>query len=41
MLLGVALLLLGALVNGLWIRNAPSTASVDVPAPAAAAGETG
>jgi EmrB/QacA subfamily drug resistance transporter len=41
MLLSVALLLLGALVNALWIRNAPSTAAVDVPAPAAAAGETG
>jgi hypothetical protein len=41
MLLGVALLLLGALVNALWIRNASSTLAVDVPAPAAAAGETG
>jgi MFS family permease len=40
MLLGVALLLVGALVNALWIRNASSAAAVDVPAPAGAAGES-
>jgi len=41
MLLGVALLLVGALVNALWIRNAPAAAPAhaDAPAPAGAVGE--
>ncbi|MDQ6710848.1 MAG: hypothetical protein M3Z11_09880, partial [Candidatus Dormibacteraeota bacterium] len=40
MLLGAGLLLVGALVNALWIRNAPSAAQVDAPAPAATVGES-
>ncbi|MEO6797774.1 MAG: MFS transporter [Candidatus Dormibacter sp.] len=40
MLLGAALLLVGALVNALWIQNAPSAQQVDVPYPTGAVGET-
>jgi EmrB/QacA subfamily drug resistance transporter len=40
MLLGAALLLVGALVNAMWIQNAPSAQQVDVPSPTGAVGET-
>ncbi len=40
MLLGAGLLLVGALVNALWIRNAPSAAQVDAPATAGTVGES-
>ena len=39
MLLGAALLLAGAIVNAVWIRNAPAAAPVDATAPAGAVGE--